>query len=100
MKIKLDINQFNKSNYKKSRNSNSIIKINNNNRKNHLTETNSRYPSVVKTHNSSDKYYTITDKNISNKKKNVIKTQKIKIKDMTYFKIQNIRNIKKHKNKK
>ena len=99
MKIKLDINHFNKSNNRKSRNSNSIIKINHN-KKIHLTETNSRYPSVVKTHNSSDKYYTITDKNISNKKKNVIKTQKIKIKDMTYFKIQNIRNIKKHKSKK
>ena len=99
MKIKLDINEFNKSNNKKSRNSNSIIRINHY-RKNHWTETNSRYPSVVKTQNSSDKYYNITDKNINNKKKSVLKKQKIKIKDMTYFKIQNIRNIKKNKSKK
>ena len=99
MKIKLDINHFNQSNNRKSRNSNSIIKVNHN--KNiHLTETNSRYPSVVKTHNSSEKYYNITDKNLSNKKKSVIKEPKIKIKDKTYFKIQNIRNIKKHKSKK
>ena len=90
MKIKLDINHFNKSNNRKSRNSNSIIKVNHN-KKIHLTETNSRYPSVVKTHNSSEKYYNIIEKNYRDKKKSFIKKKPIKI--------ENIKNLKKNQKK-
>ena len=56
-----------------------------------LTENNSRYPSVIRTHNSSEKYYNIIEKHYRDKKKSFIKKKPIKI--------ENIKNLKKNQKK-
>ena len=89
IKIKLNINNY--KSYKKSRNSFGNMNKFYSNKKILLTENNSRYPSVIRTHNSSEKYYNIIEKHYRDKKKSFIKKKPIKI--------ENIKNLKKNQKK-